>query len=80
MHRICPYCRKPIVLEPSANERAQRYGGRPSDYIDLFPYHADCFTADRSRQSSELMASMSFYPHVRKGEVLHGTHLRKLKP
>lgn len=57
--RICPYCNQPIRLQPSATERAESYGGKPSDYTDLFPYHAECFVADRSRQSSELMAAIN---------------------
>lgn len=55
MNRLCPYCNKPIVLVPSAIERAKKSGGKPSDYTNLFPYHADYFVADRSRQAYQLI-------------------------
>lgn len=51
----CKYCGKPVRLSPSANERAQAYGGKPSDYTALFPDHATCFVAWRSKDAIELM-------------------------
>ena len=47
----CKYCNKPVVLMPSAAERAKRYGGYPSDYIALFPAHSACVVAARSDQA-----------------------------
>lgn len=38
----CKYCGKPIVLKPSAKERAEKYGGKPEDYTRLFTAHATC--------------------------------------
>ena len=38
----CLLCGKPIVLVPSAKERADKYGGKPSDYTALFTVHAEC--------------------------------------
>lgn len=40
---ICKYCNKPVVLVPSAAERAKRYGGKASDYTKLFPTHTACW-------------------------------------
>lgn len=56
MSQNCTICRKPIVLTPSAAERAKRFGGKPSDYAALFTEHADCTIAKRDRESRELMA------------------------
>ena len=41
-HRKCDVCGKEIVLSPSATERAQKYGGKPSDYLNLFRVCTDC--------------------------------------
>lgn len=38
----CKHCGKPVVLIPSAKERAAKFGGKPSDYVKLFPMHATC--------------------------------------
>ena len=48
----CTICNKPIVLSPSASERALKFGGNPSDYTKLFTSHADCFIAKRQRETS----------------------------
>jgi len=55
----CKYCGKPVVLVPSAAERAAKTGGKPSDYTRLFPNHPECFVKERSRQSVELMRSIN---------------------
>lgn len=39
---ICPHCKRPVVLVPSASERARKFGGSASDYIRLFPMHVNC--------------------------------------
>jgi hypothetical protein len=52
---ICNICNKPVVLVPSAAERAMRFGGSPSDYIRLFRQHAACIVKQRSEESTELM-------------------------
>ncbi len=54
----CKICGKPIVLIPSANERAKKFGGSPSDYINMFDTHADCLIAKRSNESVELMRKL----------------------
>ena len=51
----CKHCGKPIVLSPSAEERARKFGGSSRDYIKLFDTHADCLIAKRSQESVDLM-------------------------
>jgi hypothetical protein len=43
----CSKCGKPIILTPSARERAAKYGGKPSDYTSLFTIHSDCLIQKR---------------------------------
>jgi hypothetical protein len=54
----CTICNKPIVLVPSASERAKKYGGKPSDYTKLFTTHSDCLIAKREQDAINLMRSM----------------------
>lgn len=61
----CKHCGKPIVLVPSAKERARRYGGKPEDYTRLFDYHAACTLALREKSLTELMA------RLRNGTIHH---------
>jgi len=42
MPRKCTLCGKPIILVPSAKERAERWGGKASDYEALFTTHSLC--------------------------------------
>ena len=58
-HRPCDICNKPIILSPSASERAEKYGGKPSDYLELFTSHSDCFIAKRNQETLELMKELS---------------------
>lgn len=55
----CRLCNKPIVLVPSAAERAaknQHIGGRPAAfYIALFTEHSECTLAKRAADTSALM-------------------------
>ena len=51
----CKICNEPIVLAPSAAERAKKFGGKPSDYTKLFTTHTDCALAKRKKDTSELM-------------------------
>ena len=51
----CTICNKPITLVPSANERAKKFGGKPSDYTKLFTTHSQCAIAKRRQETSELM-------------------------
>lgn len=38
----CTYCNKPIVLVPSAADRAKKGGGKANDYTKLFTAHSKC--------------------------------------
>lgn len=51
----CVLCGKPVVLVPSAQERARRFGGKPSDYAALFDRHAGCEIDRRAEETSELI-------------------------
>lgn len=53
----CTICHKPIVLTPSAAERAAKdvSGKSASYYIKLFTSHNACYIAKRSAESVELM-------------------------
>ena len=57
--KICPHCNKPVVLVPSATERAKKFGGKPSDYTNLFPAHAKCIIAKRKEDTSNLIKSLA---------------------
>ena len=51
----CTHCGKPIVLVPSAKERALKSGGKPSDYTRLFTAHADCIIKHRNAETLKLI-------------------------
>lgn len=51
----CIYCKKRIVLVPSAAQRAKKFGGTPQQYESLFTSHPECAFKERERQTSELM-------------------------
>lgn len=52
----CTICHRPIVLVPSAHERARKYGDHPAAfYTSLFTTHSTCFVEKRSAESVELM-------------------------
>lgn len=51
----CTICKKPIVLVPSAKERAAKAGGKPSDYTQLFREHTDCVIAKRNTDTISLI-------------------------
>jgi len=46
----CTICNKPIILKPSATERAKKFGGKPSDYTKLFKVHSACFLMKRAKE------------------------------
>lgn len=54
---LCKVCGKPIVLVPSALERAAKdvAGNSASFYEQLFTSHADCQIRARSNSSIQLM-------------------------
>ena len=51
----CTICHKPIVLVPSAQERAKKFGGKPSDYTRQFTEHAACTLAKRTADTARLL-------------------------
>lgn len=55
----CRVCSKPIVLVPSAAERATKYqhiDGRPAAfYTALFTEHSECTLAKRAADTTALM-------------------------
>jgi len=55
----CTICKKPVVLVPSAAERAAKFGGKPSDYTKLFTAHGECVVDKRSAESVELMRAIN---------------------
>lgn len=55
----CLYCGKKIVLVPSAQERARKYGGKPSDYTALFTIHAQCQIEKRNAMTLKFMRSQN---------------------
>lgn len=44
----CTICQLPIQLRPTAQERAAKYGGKPSGYTRLFTSHSSCELAKRN--------------------------------
>lgn len=51
----CDHCHKPIVLVPSAEERANKTGYPAQFYRNLFTMHADCTLALRRQQTQDLL-------------------------
>lgn len=51
----CRICNKPVVLVPSATERAQKVGGKPADYTALFTTHSKCAVEKRNADTIALM-------------------------
>ena len=51
----CKICAEPIILRPSAKERARRYGGKPSDYEKLFQTHSSCQVRRNSENLKKLL-------------------------
>ncbi|MFN7882788.1 MAG: hypothetical protein ACK5PF_07215 [bacterium] len=57
----CSICHKPIVLSPSAAERAAKdVTGRPASfYTGLFREHTECQLAKRQQETSDLMRRLA---------------------
>jgi hypothetical protein len=55
----CSICNNPIVLVPSAAERARKFGGKPSDYTKLFTTHPECFIAKVAVDTKKLIARLA---------------------
>ena len=59
----CTICGRPIRLIPSAQERAKKFGGQPSDYIRLFTTHSVCAVAKRRNDTYALMRRLTGSDH-----------------
>lgn len=55
----CTICNQPIVLVPSAAERAARHGGKPADYTALFTTHAKCAVDQREADTLALIRRLN---------------------
>ena len=55
----CTICGKPIILVPSAEERAKKdlTGKSAAYYRSLFTEHSDCILRKRAEDTSKLMAT-----------------------
>jgi hypothetical protein len=56
----CTICTKPIVLVPSAAERAAKFGGKASDYTKLFTTHPQCALDKRNEQIESLIVVANY--------------------
>lgn len=56
----CRLCGKPVILAPSAKERAAKdvAGNSAAYYTALFTTHAECQLAKRQADTSELMTRL----------------------
>lgn len=63
----CTICGKPIILVPSAKERAAKdvTGKTAAYYTSLFREHADCALKKRGEETSALMERL----RSKKGEI-----------
>lgn len=48
---ICTICKKKVTLVPSAAERADKFGGKASDYTALFTEHSACVINERNEKT-----------------------------
>ena len=54
-HRKCQICGEDIVLVPSAEARAKRYGGKAEDYRLMFSVHPQCIIDRREAETLALI-------------------------
>ncbi len=55
----CTICGKPIILVPSAAERAEKSGKPASYYTQLFTTHSECFIKKRNSETVKLMRKIT---------------------
>ena len=55
----CSLCNKEIVLVPSAEERAKKYGGTAEFYRKLFTVHGECQVRKNKEESIQLMKKLN---------------------
>ena len=51
----CTICGKPVVLIPSATDRASKFGGKPADYTKLFTAHSQCLIDQYRQDTAQLI-------------------------
>ena len=51
----CGICGKPVILVPSAAERAKKFGNTPEYYIRMFPNHVGCELMLREKETKEML-------------------------
>lgn len=61
MPKNCTICGYPVILVPSAAERAKRdvTGKTAKDYENRFTEHSECLIAKRSQESVELIRRLA---------------------
>jgi hypothetical protein len=72
---VCKYCNMPVVLVPSAAERAKKFGGKASDYTRIFAEHSHCALNARNAARDGAIAKRTAYNpdgHVLCNERKHG--------
>lgn len=63
-HYKCSICKQDIVLVPSAEQRAKKYGETAEYYRSLFVSHVSCQLDHRKRSVLELMKRISSNGHA----------------
>lgn len=51
----CKYCNREVKLNPSASERAKKFGGTAQDYKNMFPNHTSCMVKARNQDTLNLI-------------------------
>ena len=57
--KLCTICGKPIILIPSAKERAKKSGKTPQYYVNLFTAHSQCVIDKRNQDAIKLIRSIN---------------------
>lgn len=60
----CSICDRRIVLVPSAEERARKFGGKPSDYTKLFTVHPECAIGKYADDTKALIKRLADSPQL----------------
>ena len=55
----CRLCNQDIILVPSAEERAKKYGGTAQFYANLFTVHGECQVRKNKIDSKQLMEKLN---------------------
>jgi hypothetical protein len=51
----CTICKQPVILHPTAEQRAKKFGGKAEDYTRLFLTHNTCELKKRAQETTDLM-------------------------